>query len=220
MGLPFDTGHYLALRVFPATSIGPGYRAVWHRDPAGRWTVYATEQPERSCARYFGAALSATPRVPIDVTWSDPLAFGVTIPGTLDWRVRLGRTTATRLLTGAGSLLPDAGWRSTTVLSLLGPVAAALLGAGRIGLTGRVPNGQHYRAAPRRIWAVTESSARLAGDDVGRPGPLAEQDRLGDFWLPQRGVFALGTSSYEAFDPTRHRPATAGRAEPIPGGAR
>src|SRR5207248_4755244 len=25
---------------FPASSIGPGYRSVWHRDPHGRWTVY------------------------------------------------------------------------------------------------------------------------------------------------------------------------------------
>jgi hypothetical protein len=31
MGLPFRSGHYLALRHFPASSIGPGFRAVWHR---------------------------------------------------------------------------------------------------------------------------------------------------------------------------------------------
>jgi hypothetical protein len=36
MGLPFRSGHYLALRHFPATSIGPGFRAVWHRDPQRR----------------------------------------------------------------------------------------------------------------------------------------------------------------------------------------
>ena len=41
MGLPFASGHYLALRDFPAASFLPGssgYRSVWHRSPAGAWT--------------------------------------------------------------------------------------------------------------------------------------------------------------------------------------
>jgi hypothetical protein len=38
MGLPFRSGHVLGLRRFPASSIGPGYRSVWHRDPNGGWT--------------------------------------------------------------------------------------------------------------------------------------------------------------------------------------
>ena len=38
MGLPFVSGHYLALRQFPVASFAPAYASVWHRDPAGRWT--------------------------------------------------------------------------------------------------------------------------------------------------------------------------------------
>lgn len=40
MGLPFRSGNILAFRRFPASSIGPGYSAVWHRDPTGLgcWT--------------------------------------------------------------------------------------------------------------------------------------------------------------------------------------
>ncbi len=34
-GLPFDSGHVLALRVFPENDFSP-YRTVWHRDPGGR----------------------------------------------------------------------------------------------------------------------------------------------------------------------------------------
>jgi hypothetical protein len=34
-GLPFDSGHVLALRVFPENDFDP-YRAVWHRDPGDR----------------------------------------------------------------------------------------------------------------------------------------------------------------------------------------
>ena len=45
MGLPFRSGHILGLRRFPATSIGPGYTSLWHRDPAGTWTFYADAQP-------------------------------------------------------------------------------------------------------------------------------------------------------------------------------
>jgi hypothetical protein len=211
MGLPFDSGHYLALRVFHVTSIGPGFRAVWHRDPAGRWTFYATEPPEGSCARYFGAALDEARQVPIEVTWTGSHAFAVTIPGLLDWTVRLGRTPATRLLTGIGSLLPEAAWRSDAVLALMGSAAGLLLRAGHVGLCGEAPNGQHYRAAPRRLWNVVHSSARLAGADLGRPGRLRQQDRLGDFWLPQRGLFAVGTASFDVLDPVAHRTVTAGR---------
>ncbi len=53
-GLPFRSGHVLALRRFPVSSIGSGYTAVWHRDPSGCWTFYSTVPPEVSCARYFG----------------------------------------------------------------------------------------------------------------------------------------------------------------------
>jgi hypothetical protein len=33
MGLPFRSGHYLAMRHIPASSIGPEYRTVWHYAP-------------------------------------------------------------------------------------------------------------------------------------------------------------------------------------------
>ncbi len=33
-GLPFDSGHVLALRVFPENSFAP-YMTVWHRTPEG-----------------------------------------------------------------------------------------------------------------------------------------------------------------------------------------
>jgi hypothetical protein len=54
MGLPFKSGHLLGLRRFPASSIGPGYRSVWHRAPDGRWTFYQDQPPEMACTRYFG----------------------------------------------------------------------------------------------------------------------------------------------------------------------
>jgi len=84
MGLPFRSGHYRALRHFPASSIGPGFRAVWHRDPHRRWTFYADAPAEVSCARYFGATSpGGAERVPIDVTWTGPRSLRVTVPDRL-----------------------------------------------------------------------------------------------------------------------------------------
>jgi hypothetical protein len=160
IGLPFRSGHYLALRHFPASSIGPGFRAVWHRDPRRRWTFYADAPAEVSCAWYFGATTpGGAERVPIDVTWTGPRSLRVTVPDVLAWEVHLAATAATRLLSSASRLLPDRRWDSDRVLGAMGRVAGLLLRAGRVRLQGTVPNGQHFQAAPRLVWAVTNSTA-------------------------------------------------------------
>jgi hypothetical protein len=59
-GLPFDSGHVLALRVFPQSDFGP-YRRVWHRDPAGGWSIYVDgPRLDTACPRYYGAACAHT----------------------------------------------------------------------------------------------------------------------------------------------------------------
>ena len=212
MGLPFRSGHYLALRNFGASSIGPGYRAVWHRDPGGKWTLYADVPAEFSCARYFGAAFAGGVHLAaVDVTWTAPWSLRVSVPDVLAWEVHIAATAATRLMTGAGRLLPGPGWDSDLVLGAMGRVAGPVLRAGRVGLEGSVPNGQHFRFAPRLVWAVTDSLAVVGGDDIGPPGPLARQDHLGDFWLPQRGIFAAGTARFDTYDPASHLPAKPAR---------
>lgn len=49
-----------------------------------------------------------------------------------------------------------------------------------------------------------EIHAVLHGVDLGPPHPLPRQLHLVDFWLPQRGLFAVGDSAFENFDPTQH----------------
>jgi hypothetical protein len=91
------------------------------------------------------------------------------------------------------------------------------LRAGRVQLAGTTPNGQWFRTNPRLLWSVANSTAIVEGIDLGPPGPLAEQARLGDFWLPQRGIFAVGEGTFESFDPGRHhvaRPATMPGTDP------
>jgi hypothetical protein len=38
-GLPFDSGHVLALRAFPENDFA-AHRTLWHRDPQGKWATY------------------------------------------------------------------------------------------------------------------------------------------------------------------------------------
>src|SRR3954464_563456 len=97
MGLPFVSGRYLALRHFPATSFGPRFRALWHRDPAGAWTFYST-------------ARSA---------WS----MRVQVDGLLDWQVDMRSTLATRLMSTVGALLSDWAWTNRAVLATMGLAA-------------------------------------------------------------------------------------------------
>ncbi len=56
----------------------------------------------------------------------------------------------------------------------------------------------------RQMWSVTSSSARLGGEGMGLPGPLDRQAHLGDFWIPQRGVFVVGMAFFEPFEEGRH----------------
>jgi hypothetical protein len=198
MGLPFASGHYLALRRFPASSVGPAYTAVWWRDPQGRWVIYADVAPMLSCARYYGCALERAEQRAIDLRWTGERSLRVSITGVLEWQIELGSTLATRMLSVVASRMPIWLWRSAIGLIGAGLLAGTLLRTGRLRLRGTVPNGQWFRANPRRAWVVTASRATVGGEDAGPTGPLETQTGLGDFWLPQRGVFFMGESYFEA----------------------
>lgn len=205
MGLPFESGHYLALRQFPTASFAPAYLSVWHRDPAGDWTFYATTPAEQSCARYFSSAAgNGAVRCDIDVTWITPWWFRVTIPGLLEWSVHMESTFASRMLTKVAGRLPEAAWTNRSMLGVIGRIAGMALGAGDIRLAGAAPNGQHFMVAPRKVWTVSASRAVLGGEDLGPIGPLPEQARLADFRPPQAGLCVIGTGHFENFDATAH----------------
>lgn len=205
MGLPFASGHYLALRQFPATTFAPAYTSVWHRDPSCTWTFYATTPGGQSCARYFS---SATPNDPvqcdIDVTWESEWTVGIEIPGLLRWHVQMENTWATTMMTSLGGRLPESAWTSKAALSVISRVAGPMLGAGDVRLTGTAANGQRYMVAPKTVWAVRTSRATLGGKDLGPTGPLLRQARLGDFRCPQRGLGVIGSGHFENYDAGRH----------------
>ena len=199
MGLPFRSGHILALRHLPASSVGPGYRSVWHRSPAGRWTFYQDQPAELACTRYFGAAVEEVREGPIDITWTGPRSFEVRADGgKLAWTTALTSTPVTSALSRVAAHLPDRAWRSPATLAAVSRAAGFALRAGRVRLTGLTPNGQRFVANPLRLWVARESVARLHGSDLGAMGPVPEQARLRDFAVPQRGLFVVGRTCFGA----------------------
>ena len=130
------------------------------------------------------------------MSWRDDHTLEVTLGDELSWRIELGATPATRVMTGMGGVLPEAGWNSNAVLAAMGPMARTMLRTGRIRLRGATPNGPRFKAAPLKIWRVVGAAASYRGEDLGEPAPLDAQTHLGDFWLPQRGVFFVGRARF------------------------
>jgi hypothetical protein len=192
MAQPFSSGHVLGLRRWTANSVSDPFTSIWHRDPSGVWQFYETSQPSFACSRWFGDGTSGSTLSPIELTWESPTRLHIFAPGLVDWRVRMEPSPMTRAMNAMSSAMPTAAWNSPRVLSLMGKMASTSLGSGRLGLTGVTSNGQRFKANPYRIWRVAEAVATIRGEDAGTPAPLDEQERLGDFWLPQKGIFAMG----------------------------
>jgi hypothetical protein len=211
MGLPFSSGHVLALRRFMASSVGNGYTSVWHRSPDKSWTFYADVDPRHACTRYFGRQAAQALVTPITIKWLDDFSFEVTIESAnLYWYVSATATPATVIMNAIGAVLPQSAWKHALVLRIMGKMAGAALGLQKVGLTGVAPNGQHFKANPKTIWAVKQSHASLAGEDLGKPMPLQDQAHLVDFWIPQKGILAFGQAYFDVFDPGKHLAVIAG----------
>ncbi len=204
MGLPVGDGHYLALRHWTAVSFGEPYRSVWHRDPAGRWTIRADQPPRVSCARFVGAAADRVVTAPIDITWEDESHLEVHVAG-LRWHIALRASLTTALLTACGAALPGAAWSSPTVLRLMGAMAGPLLGARPMQLVGTMPCGQRYRFGCRATWLVEDTAAELDGRGLETGTPPERTVTLGSLPLPGRGIFfADATGRFTTPTPTDH----------------
>jgi len=192
MGQPFASGHVLGLRRWTASSVGEQFTSIWHREPDGTWHFYESAQPQFACSRWFGHGVQESVVVPIDVTWDGPAQLHVTAEGRVDWHLTLSASPMTRVMNAMGALMPMAVWRSTPMLNAMGAMASATLGVGKVSMRGLTANGLPFEANPLRIWRVVSTAATIDGADAGPPAPLSEQARLGDFWMPQRGIFAMG----------------------------
>lgn len=194
MGLPFRSGHVLGLRRWTASSIGEGFTSIWHREPGGRWTFYESAPCDVACTRYFGDGVDRVRTGPIGLQWDGQRRLRVyTLDSPdVDWTIDIGGTLTTRVLSAVSSAVPEAAWHSRPVLSVMGYIAGHALSAGKVQLTGMTTNRQRFDANPRRIWYVTGSEATVEGQQLGPVGPLTQQAHLADFYIPQRGIFAVG----------------------------
>ncbi|MFE7778742.1 hypothetical protein ACFU5O_33685 [Streptomyces sp. NPDC057445] len=213
-GLPFDSGHVLALRVFPESSFGP-YRTVWHRDPSGRWSIHVDgPRLDTACPRYYGAACDHTGHAPIGLAWTGPTSLHVTMDAPpLDWTLTASSSPLLGLLNRFGSALPLSTWRRPSLVRVRERLAYAL-GMGHLQLSGVMPSGHRGTLMPEQMYFVDTSRATLDGVDLGLPLRLRENPRIGDVPLPTRGVLAIGGAAWEILDQAAYERTRAETANP------
>lgn len=203
-GLPFDSGHVLAMRVFAESDFGP-YRTIWHRDPAGNWSIYVDgPRLDTACPRYYGPACSHTAHARIDVTWTGKTSLHITMDTPeLDWTLTARSTRLLDVLNVLSGAMPLASWKPQSLVRARELMAQAL-GMGKLKMAGVMPSGHHGKLMPERMYYVDDSHATLDGADLGIPVRLAQNPTIGGVALPARGVLAVGQSTWEILDPAEH----------------
>lgn len=216
MGVSFSSGYVLAMRRFPSSSLGKGYTSVWLRNPLGQWTFYQDRSPEFACSRYYGKVVSRIVESKIEIEWIGSRILVVRVPSEeLSWKIILEETKTTHAINKLAQWIPDSLWQNKNFMKAMGKVASIILKTGKLTLAGKVPNGQNFLSNPKLIWMISESEAVLKGGNLGNVQPLPEQIKIGEFWIPQRGVFAIGDAIMESYDPLRHHPAQLNNDEKV-----
>lgn len=214
-GLPFDSGHVLALRVFPENDFGP-YRTLWHCDPSGSWSIYVDgSRLDTACPRYYGAACDHTGYAHIDLTWTGPASLQVTMDSpSLEWTLTASSTHLLDVLNPISSALPLATWRPPSLVRARERLARRL-GMGNLKMSGVMPSGHTGTLMPKQMYLIEKSQARFDAVDLGSPIHMRENPKIGDVPLPARGVLAIGGAVWEILDQaeyerTRSETASAG----------
>lgn len=191
-GLPFDSGHVLALRVVPESDFG-GYRTLWHRDPEGGWSIFVDgPRLDTACPRYYSKALAYAGFASIGLEWTGPATLNVTLDSPeLDWTLTARSNWVVGLLNAVNGSLPLATWRPAPLVWARELIAKGL-GMGDLELSMVMPNGQTGTLMPQRMYFIDDSVARIDGLDLGKPVHLRENPRIGTVPLPARGVLATG----------------------------
>ncbi len=203
-GLPFDSGHVLALRVFPEGDFGP-YQTVWHRDPGGRWSMYVDgPRLDTACPRYFAAACQFTGYARIGLTWAGPATLRVSMDSpALEWTLTATSTRLLDLVNAMSAAMPLATWRLRSLVRARELLASAL-DMGQLRLSGTMPSGHTGTLMPKRMYFIDDSQATLDGADLGRPAHLRANPTIGGVPLPARGVLAIGQAVFKILDPAEY----------------
>jgi hypothetical protein len=215
-GLPFDSGHVLALRVFPQNDFAP-YRTVWHRTPDAAWSIFVDgPRLDTACPRYYGPACALVTHARIDLQWLAPAALRITMDDpALSWSVVASTTPLLRLLNVVSPRLPLWTWQRPTLVRARELIAHRLLGVGATRMHGVMPSGHRGTLMPERMYFINDATATLDGIDLGTPALAATTPDIGGVTLPARGVLAVGQAAWRILDPAeyqRTRAETAGAA--------
>lgn len=202
--LPFDSGHVLALRVFPESDFGP-YRTVWHRDPAGRWSIHVDgPRLDTACPRYYGPACHFTGYAQIGLTWQGPATLRVTMDSpALEWTLTATSTRLLDVLNTMSASMPLATWRRPSLVRARERLASAL-GLGQLRLAGTMPSGHTGTLMPARMYYIDDSRAIMDGADLGRPARLQANPTIGEVTLPSRGILGTGQAMWQILDPAEY----------------
>jgi hypothetical protein len=204
-GLPFDSGHVLALRVFPENDFSP-YRTIWHRTPDGQWSIYVHgPRLDTACPRYYGAACARTDFARIDVEWTGPASLRIAMDKpSLRWTLTATETPALRAMNAMSARMPLWTWRSRAFNRMRELLASRVLHMGELEMAGRMPSGHRGILMPQSMYFIAESTAVLDGADLGRPAIAPSSPRIGEVSLPARGVLAIGQGAWEILDPAEY----------------
>lgn len=198
---PFDSGHVLALRVFPQNDFAP-YRTVWHRTPDGTWSIFVDgPRIDTACPRYYGAAVSAYTHAGIALTWTGPMTLSIQMDAPeLTWQVTMSEGPLVRVVNAISGAIPERVWRAPATLRSFERLGGWLLDLGDVTLSGRTPSGHFGILMPRRMFPIASSSARFDGADLGRGVRVADNPTIGALRLPARPIFAVGGAYFEIRD--------------------
>jgi hypothetical protein len=195
LGVSHMSGHTLALRHFPYSSVGPAFTSVWMREPGGDWRIFSNVPARVSCANYLRPALAD--QVEIHHEWLDESTLKVEIPALrFSWTIELTSSRTTSFMSAALSYTP--GWMfDGRVRSLaISGSAQALLRAGKLRLRGFLPNGQRYVSQPKAVWEVAQSTVTVGDFNLGPVVRPATQHALKDFLIPLRPIAMVGKASF------------------------
>jgi hypothetical protein len=201
MGLPLDSGHYLALRVFPENDFAP-YKTVWHRDPDGRWSIHVDgPRLDTACPRYYGAACASVGHANIGLTWTAPMSLRITVDTVrLDWALTAAEPRLLGALNAMSARLPLWTWRPRALLRAREVLARRGLGMGVLQMKGTMPSGHVGTLMPQRMYFIDDAKATLDRVDLGRPARLRSTPDIGGFPMPARGVLAVGQAAWPILD--------------------
>ena len=205
-GLPFDSGHVLALRVFPQNDFA-AYRTVWHRTPAGAWSIFVDgPRLDTACPRYYGPACTVVAQTRIDVQWMAPAALRITMDEpALTWSVVASTTPVLRALNAVSPRLPLWTWKRPSLVRARELIAQRMLGLGTVRMHGVMPSGHVGTLMPQRMYFINDAAATLYGRDLGRPERSTRTPHIGGVTLPARGVLAVGQAAWQILDPAEYQ---------------